>query len=87
MINFIDIAELTMKMYDTYLDEPDHFIYLIQVDDNNDHESTDTNRSWFNRNSQPTAVFLDGPTIVQMISPKKGVWTGTIPPRNSSYHI
>ena len=45
MINFIDIAELTMKMYDTYLDEPDHFIYLIQVDDNNDHESTDTNRS------------------------------------------
>ena len=31
MINFIDIAELTMKMYDTYLDEPDHFIYSIQT--------------------------------------------------------
>ena len=60
---------------DNYLDEPDHFIYSIQVDDNIAPESTDTNsnRSIFNRNSQPTAVFLDGPAIVQMISPKKGV--------------
>ena len=55
--------------------ENDHFIYSIQVDDNNDPESTHTNsnRSRFNRNSQPTTVFLDGPAIAQMISPKKGV--------------